>query len=51
VPYQLVVGKREVESRQVAVRLRTNENLGPMPLDEFKSMIQRIISTRSQELK
>ncbi|MHA1654426.1 MAG: threonine--tRNA ligase [Candidatus Thorarchaeota archaeon] len=51
VPYQLVVGKREVENRQVAVRLRTNEDLGPMGLDDFKSLITRIISTRSLELK
>ncbi len=51
IPYQLVVGQREAESRQVAVRLRTNENLGPMSVDEFKDMVTRIISTRSQELK
>jgi threonyl-tRNA synthetase len=32
VPYQLVVGDREAEAGSAAVRLRSNENLGPMPL-------------------
>ncbi len=50
VPYQLVVGKREAEKRQVAVRLRTNENLGPMSLDDFKEMVLRVINTRSLNL-
>jgi threonyl-tRNA synthetase len=32
VPYQLVVGDREAEAGAAAVRLRSNENLGPMPV-------------------
>ncbi len=51
IPYQLVVGEREAQSNQVAVRLRTNENLGPMAVDEFKKMVLRIIETRSQDLQ
>ncbi|MCF2136547.1 MAG: threonine--tRNA ligase [Candidatus Thorarchaeota archaeon] len=51
IPYQLVVGQKETENKQVAVRLRTNENLGPMDIDAFKSMVLRIIESRSQDLK
>jgi threonyl-tRNA synthetase len=39
VPYMLVIGDREVESATVAVRTRTGEDLGSMPLSDF---IQRI---------
>lgn len=35
IPYMLVVGDKEMESGQVALRLRNNENPGPMPLSDF----------------
>lgn len=35
VPYMLVVGDQEAEAGQVAVRLRSGQNLGPRPLDDF----------------
>jgi threonyl-tRNA synthetase len=35
IPYMLVIGDREVEAGAVAVRLRTEENLGAMPLEAF----------------
>ncbi len=35
VPYMLVVGDREVDTGQVALRLRSGDNPGPMPLEEF----------------
>lgn len=35
VPYMLVVGDREAEQNTVSVRLRTEENLGAMPLEAF----------------
>ena len=34
VPYMLVVGDKEQESEAVAVRLRSGENLGAMPLQD-----------------
>ena len=34
-PYMLVVGDREQEQGQVAVRHRDEGDLGPQPLDEF----------------
>lgn len=35
VPYMLIVGDREMESNSVAVRLRSGEDLGGLPLAEF----------------
>ena len=35
IPYLLVVGDREAESNTVAVRTRTGEDLGSMPLEQF----------------
>jgi threonyl-tRNA synthetase len=50
VPYMLVVGDREAAEGTAAVRLRTNENLGPMPLGGFVEMARRLVEARSQEL-
>jgi threonyl-tRNA synthetase len=35
IPYMLVVGDREMENNQVALRLRSGENPGPMSLEAF----------------
>lgn len=35
VPYMLVMGDREIEAGQVSVRLRSEENLGPMSIEGF----------------
>jgi threonyl-tRNA synthetase len=35
VPYMLVIGDKEMENGQVAVRSRKEGDLGPMPLDKF----------------
>ncbi len=35
IPYMLVVGDKEMESDQVALRLRSGENPGPLPLADF----------------
>ncbi len=50
VPYMLVVGDREAESNSVSVRLRTNENLGAVPLDSFVDSVLRIAESKSMEL-
>jgi threonyl-tRNA synthetase len=39
IPYMLVVGDKEAESETVAVRERTEGNLGDMPLAEFSKII------------
>src|SRR6266571_2801467 len=50
IPYMLVVGDKEAAENAVAVRLRTNENLGATPLASFVERISGIIKTRSREL-
>jgi threonyl-tRNA synthetase len=50
VPYMLVVGKREAEAETVAVRLRTGEDLGAMPVEEFATLASGLAVERSLEL-
>ncbi len=50
IPYMLVVGDKEEANNAVAVRLRTNENLGATPLPDFIERVTGIIKTRSREL-
>ena len=40
VPYLLVVGDREVENGEVAVRTQSGEDLGTMLVDEFATLMQ-----------
>ena len=49
VPYMLVVGGREQEGRTVAVRLRSGEDLGAMPLPEFAARLAERAAARSTE--
>ncbi len=44
VPYMLIVGDKEVEAEHVAVRLRSGENLGPMPVAAFVEKAQADIA-------
>ena len=46
VPYLLVVGDREVENRSVAVRTRSGEDLGSMPLEELAGKLTAEIASR-----
>ena len=50
VPYMLVVGDREQEAGAVAVRLRTEKDLGAMPIDEVIQRISAQVEEKSQEL-
>jgi threonyl-tRNA synthetase len=45
IPYMLVVGDKEMESDQVAVRLRNNENPGPMSLNAFTDLVKKDIES------
>jgi len=47
IPYMLVVGDREAEGGQVSVRLRSEENLGPMPTGQFLERIKSEIAARA----
>src|SRR5712692_4404108 len=50
IPYMLVVGDKEAAEHAVAVRLRTNENLGAMPVASFVERIMGIVQAKSGEL-
>jgi threonyl-tRNA synthetase len=47
VPYMLVVGGREAAAGQVAVRLRTNEDLGAMPVEQFLNMALEAVARKT----
>ena len=46
IPYMLVIGDREQQNEQVAVRLRTGEDLGAKGVAEFVQFIQGKITTK-----
>jgi threonyl-tRNA synthetase len=50
VPYMCVIGKREVEANSVAIRLRSGENRGTMPFDEFAAFLRDKRAQRSLDL-
>jgi threonyl-tRNA synthetase len=43
VPYMLVVGDQEMEKGQIALRLRSGENPGPVSVEQFVAQAQREI--------
>jgi threonyl-tRNA synthetase len=45
-PYQLIVGDKEMQAVQVAVRTRGGEDLGAMPLDALLARLQDEVATR-----
>ncbi len=50
IPYMLIVGDREAADRAVSLRLRTNENLGAIPLASFVEQASALNRQRSREL-
>jgi len=50
IPYMLVVGDKEAEAGAVSLRLRTNENIGAVPLEEFIAQASRRNAERSKDL-
>jgi len=45
-PYQLILGDKETQARQVAVRTRAGEDLGAMPLEAFVTRLQAEAAAR-----
>jgi threonyl-tRNA synthetase len=45
-PYQLILGDKEMQAQKVAVRTRTGEDLGAMPLEAFVSRLQTEAAAR-----
>jgi len=50
VPYLLVIGDREVESQQVAVRTRSGKDLGSMPIEDFVHGLVTEIDSHGREV-
>ncbi|MEL6149503.1 MAG: threonine--tRNA ligase [Chloroflexota bacterium] len=50
IPYILVVGDAESDADSVAVRLRTDEDLGVMTVSSFETMLLDIIQSKSLDL-
>jgi threonyl-tRNA synthetase len=48
VPYLLVVGDREVENGTIAVRTRSGEDLGSMPVEEFAQHLAEDVGRRGR---
>jgi len=48
VPYMLIAGDREVEDGQVSVRLRSGENLDPLPIADAVAMIEEKIAAKAE---
>jgi len=51
VPYMLIMGDKDVAAGAVSVRLRTDEDLGAMPVDQFVEMVAGVVESKSLELK
>ena len=45
-PYQLILGDKELQARQVAVRTRAGEDLGAMPLEAFVTRLRMEAAAR-----
>ena len=45
-PYQLVLGDKEVAAKTVSARTRSGENLAPVPLEAFISRLRGEIEAR-----
>jgi len=45
-PYQVILGDKELQTQQVAVRTRAGEDLGAMPLDAFIDRLQTEAASR-----
>ena len=46
VPYLLVVGDKEMETGEIAVRTRSGEDLGTMSVDDFVAKLSNEVKTR-----
>jgi threonyl-tRNA synthetase len=45
-PYQLIVGDKEMQAGQVAVRIRGGEDLGAMPVDALLARLREEVAAR-----
>ena len=45
-PYQLVLGDKEVNAKTVSARTRSGENLAPVPLEAFITSLRDEVAAR-----
>ena len=50
IPWLLIVGDRDIENGTVSVRLRSDEDLGAMPLEAFAKAALDKIESYAQEI-
>ena len=48
IPYMLVVGDRDIEAGQISVRLRSEQDLGAMDIDQFIAAATSVAADRSE---
>jgi threonyl-tRNA synthetase len=46
-----IVGDRDMAAGAVSVRLRTDEDLGALPIDAFVAHVSQIVESKTLELK
>ena len=51
IPWLLVVGDRDAADETVSLRLRSDEDLGALPLDDFVDFASANVRARSQEIR
>ncbi len=51
IPWLLIVGDKDIENNTVSVRLRTDEDLGAIPLADFTTLAKSLIESHSMEIK
>ena len=51
IPWLLIVGDRDIEKRTVSVRLRNDEDLGAMPLEDFAEFAAETIRSHSPGIR
>ena len=47
IPYQLIIGDRELQTGQVAVRTRSGDDLGAAPIEQFVARVQAEVAART----
>ncbi|MBE0688727.1 MAG: threonine--tRNA ligase, partial [Anaerolineae bacterium] len=50
IPWLLIMGDRDQQAGAVSVRLRTDEDLGQMPVDDFVAMAKQVIDNKAMAL-
>jgi threonyl-tRNA synthetase len=50
VPYLVIIGDKEVSEQKITVRKRSGENISPLTIDDFITLIKDKIINKSNEL-